>query len=759
MVRWRGVLAAAALLAWPTHAGYITVGMTDAHQCGTSTVEWYGDDGPYHLLLTPTTFSAHGYNVWVPSIANGTTAHNLTIKQPAGLQYLVTVWGASGIEYAGTTDVQTVLPSATNDASCFLKDAEIAGLYTFAFNISNTNAGFPPQCSNLSMAWPTSLESPTLPPRVRGLGEGDGEGDSDSEDVTAVIEPLDERQAGAAPAQTSFASKFPGVLENADTSSSNKTQGNTTTPPTMFGIIPLGNSFSIPITYPHKSKFVSGLPEDSLSNTPTTWTSQGVTHLNWTVNLAKGTRFILVAGIGTHEEWASGGSSEMMTVGQGGVGCFNLGGAPSITASETKSGPIRKPTSTSTDMSSTDGTDTGGKTWAGVIIACVFSALATLVLATIFYCCCRIRSKRKRAAKQGLPKPSVVSVATFGRIDTKRGKSRMERYEAGGENAADVQLDLIGGDRDDASDGTRPISTVSDATRPQSQFSVSSRPPPITTSPLSRRYDGEFGTYPSPGWSPGYGSPVELHDYHDFAPGGGYSNTQLTSSARTRPPGEDYTPMSSPMSSPTRAASSGPLADLRNDLMGRQASVDQLVSYPALAVSPPPRRGLQLHDPGQGSDDMGNAGADALAELKRDTLAALGGQPGSPTGAAPPAGPSARRRRERERGEATYLVHRDAGRVLGSGPRRPRNVLELPPRYEELTWDEDADADAERPPPPAPLTVDTSNTGSHPSHSASASPATPALPYAASIPLPHSPLPSDTWDAAPPPAPAPPADP
>ncbi|WOO78788.1 uncharacterized protein LOC62_02G002326 [Vanrija pseudolonga] len=705
-------------------AGYITVGMTDAHQCGTSTVEWYGDDGPYHLLLTPTTFSSHGYNVWVPSIANGTTAYNLTIKQPAGLQYLVTVWGASGIEYAGTTDVQTVLPSATNDASCFLPNADIASLYTFAFNISNTNAGFPPQCSNLSMAWPTSLESPTLPPRTRSLGGDDDEEETDP-DEPRPVDDLGERQAGAA--QTSFAPSLPGTLD-ADTSSSNKTQGNTTTPPTMFGIIPLGNSFSIPITYSPKSKFVHGLPESSWSDTPTTWTSQGVTHLNWTVSLAKGTRFILVAGIGSHEEWASGGSSEMMTVGQGDSSCANAGSAPSITASESKTGPIRKPTaSASSDSTSSTGS---GPNIAGVVLACVFSALATLLLAVVFYCCCRIRNKRRRATKQGLPKPSVVSVATFGRIDTKRRK-QPQRYE--GEQAGDVRLDLIA-DRDDASDGTRPISTVSDATRPQSHFSVSSRPPPITTSPL-RRYDGEL--FGSPAYSsPGYSSPVELDSYHDYTPQmTGYSSAQLSARAR----GDDYAPLSpragrdeySPLSSPTRApesSSSDRLGDIRTDLIGRPPSLDQLIAYPALAVTPP-RRGLQLHDPEE-------AGSEALGQLKRDTLAALDGQPGSPT--APVPGPSLPRRR-RERGEATYLVHRDAGRVLG-GPRRPRNVLELPPRYEELNWDEEEDG-------PAPLTI---NTSAGSAQSASASPATPVPPSAANIPLPHSPMLSQTWDIPPP---------
>lgn len=53
--------------------------------------------------------------------------------------------------------------------------------------------------------------------------------------------------------------------------------------------------------------------------------------------MAKGTRFILVAGIGSAEQWASGGSSRMFTVGQGTTGCVGSesdgNGAPSVTGS------------------------------------------------------------------------------------------------------------------------------------------------------------------------------------------------------------------------------------------------------------------------------------------------------------------------------------------------------------------------------------------------------------------------------------------
>lgn len=104
-------------------------------------------------------------------------------------------------------------------------------------------------------------------------------------------------------------------------SSSDRTNGNTTKPPTMFGIIPLGNSFEIPITYSKSAAFAYKLPDSVISDTPTTWTRQGVTNMNWTIPLSKGTRFILVAGIGDDQQWASGGSSRMMTVGQGSDTC------------------------------------------------------------------------------------------------------------------------------------------------------------------------------------------------------------------------------------------------------------------------------------------------------------------------------------------------------------------------------------------------------------------------------------------------------
>jgi hypothetical protein len=517
---------------------------------------------------------------------------------------------------------------APADTSCFLADDAINGLYTFAFNISNSQ-GFPPQCGDLSLSWPTSLESNITNGMRRGLAgreegaweEDDGEeGEEAGGDDPPPLIPM--RGFNGPPSRRQATSAAPPIPT--DISSANKTNGNTTLPPTMFGIIPLGNSFSIPITYGTDVKFADSLPPSSLSDDPTTWTGAGVTHMNWTVSLTKGTRFILVAGIGAAEEWASGGSSEMMTVGQGGFDCFRQDTPkPSVTASSS-TGALNRPTAGASSPPAEK------KTPVGIIVACVFSALGTLAAVTLLYCCCRVRSQRRAARKNGLPRPSLVSLATFGRLE-KRSFVNRGAYAPGNRNR-DTQLDLLDSD-------SRPGSTWSRAPG----GSANSRP----------------GT--------DYGSPVDVADAYaydlPFAP---YTGPAPGSPAPSSPAMEyphGYTHVSSPSPAPEE--------------FGRQASLDALVAYPPIPHAParpaptplspssplaptPVRRGpLVLHDPS--ALDQEDAGT-----LKRDTLAAL-----------PPRGEGSRPRRRRTDDEV--IVHRDAGRI--------RRIEELPPRYDELDWD------------------------------------------------------------------------
>jgi hypothetical protein len=270
----------------------------------------------------------------------------MTLRQPEGVPFMVTVWGKSGIQFAGTTDIYSesdnldglleskltkdVGPPSTTNSSCFLSDQDILDRYSFAFNTSNTQGGYPPQCSTMTISWPTSLEQNVTGTIAKRDDEYDYEYDYtlDPPLEQSIYPPRDLSPEGMFKRQTND-----GDRDGDDTSTSTSSdRGNTTNPPTMFGLIPLGNSFSIPITYPANSSFADSLPESSISSQPTTFTSHGVTYLNWTLPLAKGTRFLLVAGIGSAEQWASGGSSRLMTVGQGDESCLGTSEGPSVTA-------------------------------------------------------------------------------------------------------------------------------------------------------------------------------------------------------------------------------------------------------------------------------------------------------------------------------------------------------------------------------------------------------------------------------------------
>jgi len=181
----------------------------------------------------------------------------------------------------------------------------------------------------MTISWPTSLEQNVTGTTAKRNLDFEYDYTLDPPLEQSIYPPRDLSAPGLFKRQTTG----DGDGDADDTSpSTSSDRGNTTNPPTMFGLIPLGNSFSIPITYPANSSFADSLPESSISSQPTTFTSHGVTYLNWTLPLAKGTRFLLVAGIGSAEQWASGGSSRLMTVGQGDDSCLGTSEGPSVTA-------------------------------------------------------------------------------------------------------------------------------------------------------------------------------------------------------------------------------------------------------------------------------------------------------------------------------------------------------------------------------------------------------------------------------------------
>ncbi|OCF33606.1 hypothetical protein I316_04679 [Kwoniella heveanensis BCC8398] len=621
--------------------------MTSPVQCGVSTVKWSGDDGPYHLLLTPTAFKQHGYNVWIDSIADGTNSLELNIRLPAGLQFLLTMWGASGISYAATSDVMTVQPNAVANTTCFLSDQEILNLYSFSFNITNSGGNLPPQCSNFSMSWPTSLESNVT---------------SDYIPRDLVNSPVDALSQSALDSHH----RTPDISDFAERDTSSSVHdGNTTHPPTMFGIIPLGNSFSIPITYRRNSKYAKYLPDSSLSDNPTTSTSQGITHLNWTVDMAKGTRFIIVAGIGSQMKWASGGSSSMFTVGQGSTGCVGSeqggSGAPSVTASSGDS-----PTA---PVETTSGPSGGGSPLARTVVASVCSVVGTLVIVGLVFMCCRARRRRQQrvTAYSGGGKPKGVDELT---------------------SSSQTPLDLI-------------------------QSRDRADPPPLTPL-ITGNYTSASSTVVSP--TDPFADPYTKQGNmrgHSAGPSRSTTIDDLlspTSPIRNVPPGTGMHREHSQdalLAHYPRTTSPTPLHNQDQE----QTFTGSVQNGSANGgVYMPSRRGpLTLHDSsGTGTFDTSGAAEDEPSDLKRDTIAILGegrGQqrsnaPRGASGSSSNAGQGRRRRNNQPTQDETefeLMVHRDAGRVQpDENGTSGTNVLELPPRYDEVNWAEEERLERER---------------------------------------------------------------
>ncbi|KAK8850369.1 hypothetical protein IAR55_004287 [Kwoniella newhampshirensis] len=648
-------------------AGYLSVSMTPATQCGNSTVRWSGDDGPYHLLLTPTEFRQHGYNVWIESIPAGTNSYNLDIRQPAGIQYMLTMWGASGITYAATTDVMTVGPSSTNNSSCFLSDQAILDLYSFAFTMNTTtNDDYPPQCSSISFTWPSSLESNVTSGASTNVTKRDCT-EGTTPDTTHELDlPMDDI-----------------VINQLDASSSDH-KGNTTNPPTMFGIIPLGNSFSIPITFDRQSRYARYLPESALSDNPTTFTRQGLTYLNWTVDMAKGTRFILVAGIGSSEEWASGGSTAMLTVGQGSTGCVGSeqsgGGAPSITAS-----------GTSTSVESPSGFPAGdgveishSNPVVRTAVAVVCSVVGTLVIVGLVIFC-----RRKRIRRRGSGQGQASSGGPFGVFTDRNGRKVPKTIESS-PSGSEAPLDLIASRGEDrrltplilgegnqaASPSASPIDQR-DPFRDQNKLHLLSGPSRSTT------FDSEAFSSPV--------SPVRGRD----------EPTMIRNSSQDallpRMAGGALLPE-------VPESSSLNLGHHYDSGTGTWSGGGGSTWQSSARVGGGP---LMLHDASARDEDMNQdrgEGTD-ISDLKRDTIAHFaGGGPSTslPRSADAPSiasAPPARRRRAQAQARDTemeYMVHQDAGRVVPPQPGDTANVLELPPRYEELNWTEEETREREQ---------------------------------------------------------------
>ena len=537
-----------------------------------------------------------------------------------------------------------VWPSPTNDSTCFLTDEEILDLYTFSFNISDTSMGFPPQCSNLSMSWPESLESNVTSQIPRRSDDSSFPAQRDEPPM-----PIDHVEGAI---DTIFNTDLGPELHQFDSSSSKDT-GNTTKPPTMFGLIPLGNSFSIPITYSPASSFAHNLPQSSISNNPTTFTSGGRTNLNWTVDMLKGTRFILVAGIGADMMWASGGSSALMTVGQGSSGCNggeDINGTPEyhrvsgrgLMPFECQADILRSSDPLSTVNPDTVGTSNGSNTTlTRIVVACVVSIMGTLIIIGIIFVW--RRAKRRRVARH-LAMTQANSSSKPRKIESPTDDTPLSDIRT----ASPVSGN--GHEYHDAAPRLLPILT--------SGRGPSDSPPEISPVESSRDPHDPLIRRGSP-----YSTPTR-DPYSNYSDNPYSTFTHGTSSSR-----------GVHSAYPSTSSSSMP--------MNRATSADALIS--PLTTRNPSNPMSQFDESSGDQEDV--------SELKRETLAYLGEAPsgsGSRSRTIYPAdggtAVSAPLPRRAHTNDMEYVVHRDAGRVAVPTPPPQRRVLELPPRYEELNW-------------------------------------------------------------------------
>ena len=316
--------------------------------------------------------------------------------------------------------------------------------------------------------------------------------------------------------------------------------------------------------------------------------------------------------------------------------------------------------------------------------------VATLVAVGILWLCCRVRRRRRLAAEAAYAYPP--------------GKPDRDSRASEGEDAAN-QLDLV---------ASRNAGSTSRAGRYPAGLT------PLNTSDYMDPFRDGSSTS-SPGGSGrasgtiGSGMGIEATGVRGFVPQhpDNYTSGSGTYASDGTVPLHLIAGAGAGAAAAVATAGVGPMRreDSQDPLLGagERDSPTSPIDSPAWRQTG--RRGpLTLHDPTvlAGTADLADepeADGEALTDLKRDTLAMAGSSRSQnsqslPPGAAPPrnllaqaqaqgrAGPRPRRRGEEDQ-EMQYVVHRDAGRVRPDQlPTRSTPTVELPPRYEELDWDE-----------------------------------------------------------------------
>jgi hypothetical protein len=211
---------------------------------------------------------------------------------------------------------------------------------------------------------------------------------------------------------------------------------NATRPINLYGLIPHGSAFSLPIS------------QDA--NTET---------YNWNVDIASGSEFLLF--MSDAGQYQTGGSTGLLTVGNGNTNCMTSSSPASITTSASStstSAPASTSASSSTSsgasasasVAGVGGSSSGGNVTAGAksspshtgaIVGGAIGGVAFLLLLALLLLCC-IR-RRSRSRSDGAADPAVKSYGLAANAEKpKRGRGALDLLGGRGRVASD---ELIGG--------------------------------------------------------------------------------------------------------------------------------------------------------------------------------------------------------------------------------------------------------------------------------------------------------------------------
>jgi hypothetical protein len=206
---------------------------------------------------------------------------------------------------------------------------------------------------------------------------------------------------------------------------------NVTYPVNLYGVIPHGTAFSLPISQ-----------------------TSGTDSYDWTVDIASGTDFVLL--MSDAGPYQTGGSTGLLTVGSGNTNCMDSSSPASVTTSASSTSASATSSSTSAASASASvagvgGSSSGGTSESGpsssnhtgAIAGGAVGGVAFLVLLALLLFCCIRRRARTKGEKSD---PAIKSYGVASGSEKRASRRPMDLLAGRGRVASDEE---VGGGRGD----------------------------------------------------------------------------------------------------------------------------------------------------------------------------------------------------------------------------------------------------------------------------------------------------------------------